>query len=153
MKGLVKARDDIISQLKATQEELLEFEHVNIQLKEILAQRDKEFNVVMQKNKYTFLLIIYLQFLKVVYFLFEYLQSRKLQLQLQAVQDESLKSKQTNSELSVLQDQLEDTLLHMKILNENNALQEKEINRLLIIEAEKTVGTTDQQRKENFLKV
>ena len=51
MKGLVKARDEIINQLKATQEELLEFEHINIQLKEILAQRDKEFNVVMQKNK------------------------------------------------------------------------------------------------------
>lgn len=69
------------------------------------------------------------------------------------MQDESSKSKQVNSELSALQDQLEDTLLHMKILKENNALQEKEINRLLIIEAEKSVGTTDQQKIENFLKV
>lgn len=61
MKGLVKARDEVIMQLKANQEELLEFEQVNAQLKEILAQRDKELSVVIQKNKYYFLLFTFLR--------------------------------------------------------------------------------------------
>lgn len=69
-----------------------------------------------------------------------------------SIQEESSQNKQILVELNDLKRQLEDSILNNKFLFDKNQLQEKEIERLLLVEATKEVGN-DQQRRENFLKV